>query len=580
MKKRSHLGLFRKTGARQGVRFAKSLYVVGFAFLLLSATIPKASLPQFEDVTAAAGIRFHNNSSHTSHKYLPETMGAGVAMFDYNNDGRLDLFFLNEAALSDPMLPDKRPDKTDPKFWNRLYRNNGDGTFTDVTAQSGLKGDGYGMGVAVGDYDNDGYPDLYVTNLGHNTLYHNKGDGTFTDLTNTAGVAGSGWSTGAMFIDYDRDGRLDLFVSRYLSWDFSKDIFCGIAKPGGRAYCHPDQFPPVTYLLFHNEGHGRFRDASQESGITSFPGKGLGVAMNDYDRDGWPDIVVANDSVPEQLFHNLRNGKFEEVGLQIGMAFDQDGNTFAGMGVDFADYDNDGWPDIFINALALQKYALFHNQKGKFDYVSGPSGISADSFNHSGWGTKFIDYDNDGFKDLFIGQGHVMDNITMTQPEVRYLEPPMLLRNVMGRFIDVSQVSGPAFRYPLASRGVAFGDFDNDGFVDIATNCNDQPAVLLKNTGGQNHWLAVNTIGTKSNRDGIGARLHLVASDGREQYAIVTTAASYLSASDKRVYFGLGNATSVRLLEVSWPSGIEQRFTSLKADQVFVAREAQRSPEP
>jgi enediyne biosynthesis protein E4 len=578
--KRSQLGSFRKIGVCHAVCFAKSLYVVGFAFLLLSATALKESLPQFEDVTAAAGIRFHNSSSHTTRKYLPETMGAGVALFDYNHDGWLDVFFVNGAALSDPMRPNAQPDKTDPKFWNRLYRNNGDGTFTDVTAASRLKGDGYGMGAAVGDYDNDGWPDLYVTSLGHNTLYHNNGDGTFTDVSENAGAAGSGWSTGAMFIDYYRDGRLDLFVARYLDWDFSNDIFCGIAKPGGRAYCHPDQFPPVTYLLFHNEGHGRFRDVSQESGIAHFPGKGLGVAMNDSDGDGWPDIVVANDSFPEQLFRNLQNGKFEEVGLQAGMAFDQDGNTFAGMGVDFADYDNNGWPDIFINALAQQKYALFHNQKGRFDYVSGSSGISADSFNHSGWGTKFIDYDNDGFKDLFIGQGHVMDNIAMTQPEVHYLESPMLLRNLSGRFADVSPQSGPSFRRALASRGVGFGDLNNDGFVDIVINCNDQAAVVLKNTGDQNHWLIVDTVGTKSNRDGIGARLHVVTGDGREQYGIVTTASSYLSASDKRVYFGLGSATSVRLLEIAWPSDIKQHFTNLKSDQIFVAQEAQRSSEP
>ncbi|MBV8551653.1 MAG: CRTAC1 family protein [Acidobacteriaceae bacterium] len=500
-------------------------------------------------------------------------MGAGVAMFDYNRDGRLDLFFVNGAALSDPMPPGKSPDKTDPIYWNRLYRNNGDGTFTNVTEQAGLKGDGYGMGVAVGDYDNDGYPDLYVTSVGHNTLYHNNGDGTFTDVTASAGVAGSGWSAGAMFIDYDRDGLLDLFVSRYLLWDGWKDIFCGLPRPGGRAYCHPDRFQPVTHLLFHNEGHGRFRDVSKESGIADFPGKGLGVAMNDYDRDGWPDIVVANDSVPEQLFHNLKNGKFEEVAVEAGMAYDEDGNTFAGMGVDFADYDNDGWPDVFINALAKQKYALFHNEHGRFSYVSGPAGMAARSVAHSGWGAKFLDYDNDGFKDLFIGQGHVMDNIQLTQPDVPYLEPPMLLRNVAGKFIDVSAQSGPIFHEPKAARGVAFGDVNNDGFVDIVMNCNGGSAVLLKNRRNTNHWLIVDTVGTKSNRDGIGAQLHLVSEDGSEQYAIVTTASSYLSASDKRVYFGLGHNAAVKRLDITWPSGVVQHFSEIKADQILLARE-------
>jgi enediyne biosynthesis protein E4 len=553
---------------------AKTLYLVVFIVSLLAASGLPGSLPQFEDVTARAKIGFRNQASHTSRKYLPETMGGGVALFDYNHDGLLDIFFVNGAGISDPTAPGQSPSKADPRYWNRLYRNNGDGTFTDVTEQAGLKGEGYGMGVAVGDYDNDGYPDLYVTSVGQNTLYHNNGNGTFTDVTAHSGTAGSGWSAGAMFIDYDRDGLLDLFVSRYLTWDFSKDIFCGLAKPGGRAYCHPDQFPQITHLLFHNDGHGHFRDVSKQSGISDSPGKGLGVAMNDYDHDGWPDILVANDSAPEQLFHNLKNGKFEEVAVKLGAAFDEDGNTFAGMGVDFADYDNDGWPDIFINDLAKQKYALFHNNKGaSFDYVSGPLGMAASSIGHSGWGAKFIDYDNDGFKDLFIGQGHVMDNIDMTQPDVHYLEPPMLLRKVSGKFIDVSSQSGPPFRQPWAARGVAFGDYNNDGFIDAVMNCNDQLAVLLKNGGGANHWLVVDTIGTRSNRDGIGAQIHIISNDGREQYAIVTTASSYLSASDKRVYFGLGSSTTIKLLEIQWPSGAVQKCSNVQADKLFVARE-------
>jgi hypothetical protein len=429
------------------------------------------------------------------------------------------------------------------------------------------------MGVAVGDYDNDGFPDLYVTNVGRNILYHNNGDGTFSDVTAQAGVGGSGWSAGAMFIDYDHDGLLDLFVSRYLTWDFSKDVFCGQVKPGYRSYCHPDQFPPITHLLFHNEGHGRFRDVSIESGIARHPGKGLGVAMNDYDHDHWPDIVVANDSYPEQLFHNLHNGKFEEVGAPSGLAYDEDGNTFAGMGVGFADYDNDGWPDIFINSLAKQKYALFHNHGGTFEYVSGQAGMSAETINHSGWGAKFIDYDNDGLKDIFVGQGHVMDNIQLTQPDVRYLEAPLLLRNIGAKFVDVSSESGPVFRRPIAARGVAFGDFNNDGFIDIAINCNAEPAVLLKNTGNANNWLITNTVGTRSNRDGIGAELHLVASDGKQQYGYVSTASSYLSASDRRVYFGLGNAKFVKSLEIRWPSGTVQNMSDIKPNQILNVRE-------
>jgi hypothetical protein len=570
MKKRTQMSSF---GKNEAVCLAAAVYLPGLIALLVAS-----QLPRYQDVTAKAKVNFRNEPSHTARKYLPETMGGGVAMFDFNKDGLLDLFFVNGAALIDPMPPGKEPDKTDPKYWNRLYRNNGDGTFTDVTEQAGVKGYGYGMGVAVADYDNDGYPDLYVTNVGRNILYHNNGDGTFTDVTDSAGVGGSGWSTGAMFIDYDRDGLLDLFVSRYLTWDFSKDIFCGQTKPGFRAYCHPDQFQPITHLLFHNDGHGRFHDVSKESGIANFPGKGLGVAMNDYDRDGWPDIVVANDSFPQQLFHNLRNGRFEEVGVSAGIGYDEDGNTFAGMGVDFADYDNDGWPDIFINALAKQKYALFHNRAGTFDYVSGPLGMAATSVNHSGWGAKFIDFDNDGQKDLFIGQGHVMDNIQLTQPDVRYLEPPMLLRNEAKMFVDVSAKSGPIFQSSLAARGVAFGDLDEDGFIDIALNCNGEPAVLLENAGKGNHWLIVDTIGTKSNRDGIGAQLHLTGEDGKQQYAVVSTASSYLSASDKRVYFGLGSSTTAKALEIRWPSGIVQNFVHLGADRVVIAREEKQAP--
>ncbi len=549
---------------------AKCLYLLG-PLLLCAATGPQ--LPRFEDVTAAAHVNFRNQASHTSRKYLPETMGGGVALFDYNKDGYLDLFFVNGAALSDPMRPGQLADKTDPKYWNRLFRNNRDGTFTDVTAQAGLQGVGYGMGVAVGDFDNDGYPDLYVTNVGGNILYRNNGDGTFTDVTAQAGVAASGWSAGAAFLDYDRDGLLDLFVARYLTWDFSKDLFCGLPQPGGRAYCHPDQFQPVTHLLFHNDGHGRFHDVSVESGIARSPGKGLGVAVNDYDRDGWPDIVVANDSVPEQLFHNLHNGKFEEVGTAAGMAYDENGNTFAGMGVDFADYDNDGWPDLFIDALAKQKYALFRNRGGTFDYVTGPAGMGVASFEHSGWGVKFVDYDNDGLKDLFIGQGHVMDNIELTQPDVHHLEPPLLLRNVGAKFVDLSAQSGSVFKRPYAARGVAFGDFNNDGFVDLAINCNDGTALLLKNSGGSNHWLIVNLEGTRSNRDGIGAQVSVTTPDGKHQYAMASTASSYLSASDKRVYFGLGSAVLVKHLEIQWPSGIRQSFDDVHADRIFSARE-------
>ena len=502
-------------------------------------------------------------------------MGSGVAMVDFNNDGLLDLFFVNGAALRDPMFSGAKPDKSDPRFWNRLYRNNGDGTFTDVTEKSGLRGEGYGMGVAVGDFDNNGLSGLYVTNFGRNLLYRNNGDGTFTDVTEKAGVGGAGWSVGACFVDYDRDGRLDLIVTRYLDWDFSRNTYCGEQKPGYRSYCHPDEFKPTTHLVFHNNGDGTFTDVSKKSGMAAVPAKGLGIAINDFDRDGWPDVMAANDSYPQQLFRNNRDGTFTELAASFGLAYDDDGKTFAGMGVDIADYNNDGWPDVFIDTLTTQRYALFQNQKGRsFDYVSGVSGVGRATAIHSGWGAKFIDYDNDGWRDLLVVQGHVMDNIELTQPTAHYREPLLLMHNRQGKFEDVSKLFGPVFQVPYAARGAAFGDLNNDGSVDIAINCHDGAALVLMNQGGTgNHWLLLNTIGTRSNRGGIGAGLRLVSESGAEQHAFVSTSGSYASASDKRVHFGLGQDSRVRLLEITWPSGSVQRLENIKADQVLTVRE-------
>jgi len=532
-------------------------------------------LPAFVDVTSKSGIRFRHHSSRTSQKYLPESMGAGVAMFDYDNDGYQDLFFVNGAKLLDPMPSGASPDKTDPRFWNRMYRNNKDGTFSDVTESAGLRGSSYGMGVATGDYNNDGYTDLLVTNLGGNTLYRNNGDGTFTDVTAKSGVEGSGWCAGACFVDYDRDGLLDLIVTRYLDWDFSKNIYCGLHRPGYRSYCHPDQFKAVSCLVYHNNGDGTFRDVSKLCGFASSPGKALGIAINDFDGDEWPDILVANDSFPQQLFRNNRDGTFSEVGLEAGLAFDRDGKTFAGMGVDIADYNNDGLPDVFINALANQRYALFRNSNGTFDDVSDPSGVGGITMQHSGWGTKMIDYDNDGWRDIFVAQGHVMDNIELTDPSLRYLEPLLLMKNTSGKFHNVSQEAGPAFRVPLSARGAALGDLDNDGCIDIAINCNDGSAIILRNQSGTaNHWLLINLVGSVSNRDAFGARIRIVPEEGPEQWAFASSAGSYLSASDKRVHFGLGTSRKVRLVQINWPSGIVQLLNSVDANQILTVRES------
>jgi hypothetical protein len=532
-----------------------------------------AERPLFTDITSTSGIRFRQQSAHTSQKYLIETMGAGVALLDFDGDGKLDLFFVNGAALDDPMPRGKTPSKSDPRYWNRLYRNIGHGKFVDVTEKAGLQGQAYGMGVAVGDYDNDGKPDIYVTGFGRNFLYHNDGDGTFKDVTEQAGVAGSGWSTGAAFFDYDGDGRLDLVVARYLDWDFDKNIWCGTENVKQRGYCHPNAFQPATHLLYHNEGNGRFRDVSQRSGIGTHPGMGLGLAINDSDGDGRPDILIANDSVAQQLFRNNGDGTFAEIALDRGVAYNAKGSSFAGMGVDWNDYDNDGWPDIFLDALSLQGYVLLRNTRGEYDDVSDLAGISAITIPYSGWGSKFFDYDNDGWKDLFVAQGHVMDTITADAPSISYKQQLLLIRNVRGRYEDVSARGGPCFQVPHAARGAAFGDFENDGSLDIVVSTNDGAPLLLHNNGSKNHWIILNTVGTTSNRDGIGARIRITGESGANQYGFVSTASSYLSASDKRVHFGLGSDSRVRQVEIRWPGGKVQTVNDVPADQILTLKE-------
>ena len=500
-------------------------------------------------------------------------MGSGVALFDYDNDNRLDIFFANGARIDDPMLKAAIPRKDSPKYWNRLYHQKPDGTFEDVTERAGLTGNGYSTGVAVGDYDNDGFEDLFVAGYGHSTLYHNNGDGTFTDVTLSSGVAGAGWATSAAWVDYDNDGRLDLVVARYMEWDF-EDIYCGLREAGFRSYCHPDLFKPASVLLYHNDGEGKFTEVAHKAGIDK-PAKGLGVAIADYDHDGWTDIVIANDSIPEYLFHNKGNGTFEEIGLPSGVALDGSGATFAGMGVEFEDYDNDGWADVFITDLANQRYALYRNLgDGTFDYVSNSTGISAATLLHSGWGVRFLDYDNDGWKDLFIVQSHVMDTIEVNEPHLHYKEPPMLLRSDNGkRFVNVSADSGEPFQQAWVGRGMAIGDINNDGKIDVVLSTNNgQAYVLLNETPTANHWITLKLVGVKSNRDGIGSQVKITTETG-DQSASATTAGSYQSSSDKRVHFGLGAAKSVKLVQIRWPSGIVQTLKEVKPDQVVTVTE-------
>ena len=533
----------------------------------------RSEFPQFTDVTRRAGVQFRTETSATSQKYLIETMGGGVAIFDYDGDGLMDLFFVNGAKLSDPMKPGEQPDKIVRRYWNRLYHNNGDGTFSDVTEKSGLRGCCYGMGVAVGDYDNDGRPDLYVTGWNTNTLYHNNGDGTFSDVTAKAGVSASGWSTSAAFVDYDDDGYLDIFVTRYLAWDFSMNIWCGDPGRTSRSFCHPNVFQPATSILFHNNRDGTFTDVSEVAGISRHPGNGLGVAINDYDRDGRIDIAVANDARPQQLFHNLGNGKFEETGQISGIAWSDNGETFSGMGIDFRDYDNDGWPDLFITDLATQSWDLFRNVAGRFQNATAAAGIETLSVRHSGWGAKFVDLDNDGWKDLFVVQGHVMDDIGSRQPGLRYQEPPVVLRNVQGKFQDASSTSGAVFAKPVVGRGAAVGDLNNRGFEDIVVTSLDGEAQILHNEGNGNHWLTVKTIGTSSNRDGIGTQIVITGESGMKQWDVASGTGSYLSASDSRVHFGLGSDRLVKTIEIHWPSGISQRISDVRVDQILTVTE-------
>jgi len=532
----------------------------------------------FVDVTSRLGINFQYRSAHTSRKYLLETMGAGVALFDYDNDGRLDIFLVNGAPLGDPTPKGTIPQKNDPEYWNRLYHQKPDGTFEDVTERAGLQGVGYGMGVAVGDYDNDGFEDLYVTAYGGNRLYHNNGNGTFTDGTLTAGVAGSGWSTAAAWVDLDGDGFLDLVVLRYLDWDFD-DLCCGEHKEGYRAYCHPDHFKPISPLVYHNNKNGTFTEIGEKAGLSK-PTKGLGLAIADYDRDGHIDFFVANDSMMEFLYHSKGDGTFEDVALVSEVAVDIDGRTYAGMGVDFADYNNDGWPDLVVTDLANQRYALYlNNGDGSFNYVSPNAGLAQITLAHSGWGVRFFDYDNDGWKDLLIAQGHDLDTIELNFPHLHYREPILLARNTGHGFVDVSAQSGSVFSQPWVARGLAVGDLDNDGRLDAVVTTNDGSVLVLHNqTQTRNHWLVLKFVGHTSNRDAIGAEVEIVTAAG-SRFATVSTASSYLSASDKRVHFGLEGDNTVQRIDIRWPSGIRQTIKEVAADQILQIDEPPR-PEP
>ena len=568
--------------SRRRLRFRLALLVWPVAALLLATPLyqsrtslapsPLAGSVHLENIAASAGVGFVLHNSATPFKYQIEPMVAGVAIFDYNNDGYEDIYFVNGAGIPELM-------KTGPEYYNRLYQNNGNGTFTDVTARAGVKGEGYSMGVAVGDYDNDGWEDLYVVGVNRNQLFHNNGDGTFTDVTEAAGLKGldpqrgKTWSICAGWFDYDNDGWLDLFVVNYCVWGLDKDPFCGSEFTGVRAYCHPSKFAPLPDALYHNNRDGTFTEVSAAAGIRPHLGKGMGVAFADYDADGYLDVFVANDTTRNFLFYNNGDGTFSERGLQAGVAYNGDGSALSYMGADFRDVDNDGRPDIFVTAISNETFSYFHNEGGGiFDDFTHPSGLGRLSIFSSGWSNGIFDLNNDGRKDLFSANSHVNDNIGF-EMNVPFQQRNSIFANAGDRFVDVSASAGEDFQVAAAHRGCAFGDLDNDGRIDVVVSRFDGPAEVFRNVSpGGNHWLLVKTVGTRSNRDGIGAQIRLESASG-VQYNHVTTSVGYASSSSRRVHFGLGQDTVVTRLEIRWPSGVRQELRNVPADQILTVRE-------
>jgi len=521
----------------------------------------------FTDVSHRSSFSYRSNNNFTGRKYFPQPMCGGVAAIDYNNDGWMDLFFTNGAKL--PELK-----KTGPEYYNCLLRNNRDGTFTDVTEKAGLLGAdlGFCFGAAVGDYDNDGHPDIFVCNAGRNALYHNNGDGTFTDVT-----AGSGLdrkpenllSVGAAWFDYDNDGRLDLIVTNYTVWTPASDQKC-LRDPEHEEYCTPTVYKSVTSRLYRNLGNGKFEDVTEASWIGKVLGKGMGISIADFDRDGWMDIFVANDTEPNFLFMNQRNGTFKERGLEFGVAYNMQGDSVSGMGSDAKDFDNDGLVDIVYNDLSGQVFGLLKNEGGKsFTDVTWSSKLGALSRRLSGWSVGFVDYDNDGWKDLYSANGDV-DNLT-----VNAKQHDTMFRNVDGKtLVDASGEMGPDFGHVGYQRGSTFVDLNNDGFMDlVVTSLNEKPRILMNNAVAKNHWLMLDLEGTKSNRDAIGAAVELETASGRKLYNHLTTSVGFMSSSDRRVHFGLGAESSIKYVEIRWPSGIVQRVEKPAVDQILKVKE-------
>jgi hypothetical protein len=526
---------------------------------------------RYIDVASSAGISFQHDNAASREKYLIETMGSGCGWIDYDQNGLLDLYLANGASTW----------LYTPKHALRsaLYRNNGDGTFTDVTIKAGVPAEGlFGMGVAVGDYDNDGFPDLLVLGYERCILYHNNGDGTFTDVTNHAGVGNVGkWGSSAAWFDFDNDGLLDLVIANYVDWSPERNFWCGDKGPGLRSYCHPDVYHGEPPTLYHNNGDGTFTDVSKRSGLGLKPGNGLGVVTFDYDNDGWQDIFIANDHMPNYLFHNNRDGTFRELGYSAGVAVSIDGQFEAGMGTDAADTTGSGRLDLIVTHLDQQLARFYQNVgEGYFEDATFKSRISYGTFHLSGFGTRFMDYDNDGARDLFMANGHVLDNIQRYHADTTYAEPKLMFRNTgHGLFQNVSEQLGSDFQLPRVSRGAAIADFDNDGDLDILVSNNGQPPQLLRNDGGNaNHWLEIFLIGTRSNRDAVGARVKVAAGD-LLLYDQRKGGMSYQSAQDPRLHLGLGEHEKIEAIEIIWPSGVVTKLANVKADQIISVKEGE-----
>jgi hypothetical protein len=537
-----------------------------------NTVVPVVSAIQFENVIEQSKIKFKLKNSVSPQRYTFETMVGGVAVFDYNNDGLLDIFFTNGAAI--PSL-----EKSDPSYYNRLFRNNGDGTFTDVTEKAGLQGIGYSMGVAAGDYDNDGFVDLYVTGVNRNQLFHNNGDGTFTDVTEKAGVGGfvpkigKAWSVAAGWFDYNNDGLLDLFVLNYLNYNIKTAPLC--VQQHLPAYCSPVDFLGTPNILYRNNGDGTFTDVSEQSHISQYVGKGMGLAFADYDNDGFTDIFVSNDTFENYLLHNNGDGTFTNVALLAGVAYNAYGKAIAGMGADFRDIDNDGRPDIFETAMFGEGFPLYKNLgEGQFQDVTAAAGLSALTSRSTAWGVGIFDFDNDGNKDLFTANADIFDN-AMELAHRPFPLPNRVFRNQGNlAFEDVSSKAGASFQVPAPHRGAAFGDLNNDGRIDVVvTVLNGPPEIWMNRSSNRNHWIILKLVGVRSNRDGLGTKVKVTTSLGT-QYNQATTACSYNSSSDKRVHFGLGSADVIETIELTWPSGIRQVLKKVKADQILTVTES------